>query len=140
MKSLLLGVALGIGAPGRKEPPPKTPPLIGRWIAAALTINGKADPQWNGLEYEFTPEGAWVICRDGKDIGAVVRSYKANPKARPAAIDVCEQKDGTSEPATFKIDADILFLSIRTEGGDRPTDFEPASGIMTFRFTRVKKD
>jgi uncharacterized protein (TIGR03067 family) len=139
MISLLLGVALGIGAPGLKDPPPKTPPLVGRWLATALTIDGKADPQWNGLEYEFTSDGVWIIYRDGKDLGGVVRSYKADAKARPAAIDVCEQKDGTAQSAIFRIEGDTLFLSIRTGRGERPTNFEPAEGVMTFQFTRVKK-
>jgi hypothetical protein len=69
MSPLLVGLVLAIGAANLKEPPTKGPPLVGQWECTALTINGKADPQWQGLEYEFTSAGGWVIDRDGKDIG-----------------------------------------------------------------------
>jgi len=138
MSSLLLGLALAVGAPNLKDRPADTPPLVGRWDCTALTINGKADQQWRGLEYEFTADGTWVIYRDGKDIGGIVRSYKLDAKAGAGAVDVCERADGQGQLALYKVDGDTLSLSIRTETGRRPTNFDPAAGVMTFTFRRVK--
>lgn len=139
MSPLLIGLALAVGAPALKDPPKKEDPLVGRWSCTALTIAGKADPQWQGLEYEFTPAGGWVIYRDGKDIGGIVRTYTADPKTAPGAIDLCERADGVAQPSLYKVDGDTLNLSIRTEsGGTRPADFNPGQGLMTFVFKRVK--
>jgi len=138
MPPLVLGLVLVAGAPKLKDPPPKGPPVVGRWECTALTINGRADPQWRGLEYEFTSDGGRVIYRDGTDIDGIGRTYEANAQAVPAAIDVCERADGTSQLALFKVDDDNLFLAIRTGNGDRPADFEPAAEVMTFTFSRVK--
>jgi len=35
------------------------------------------------------------------------------------------------------VDGETLTLAIRTEGGGRPTGFEPADEVMTFVFRRV---
>lgn len=139
MSALLIGVALTVGAPALKEPPPKAPPLVGRWVCTSLTIDGKADPQWQGLEYEFTADSVWVIYRNGKDIGGITRTYTADPKAGAGAVDVCERADGVGQPSRYKVDRDTLDLSIRTQaGGARPADFEPGAGLMTFTFRRAK--
>jgi len=138
MSPLVVGLLVVAGAPNLKDPPAKEPPLVGRWVCSALTINGKADPQWQGLEYEFTAAGGWVIYRDGRDIGGVVRTYTAAGKAGSGPVDVCERADGTAELALYKVDGDTLSLAIRTGRGARPTDLEPAPGVMTFTFSRVK--
>jgi uncharacterized protein (TIGR03067 family) len=138
MPPLLLALALAAGTPNLKDPPPKDPPLVGRWECTGLTISGRADPQWRGLEYEFTAAGGWVIYRDGRDIGGVARTYAADPKPRPAAADLCERADGVAQPSPYKVEGDTLTLAIRTGSGGRPTDFEPADGVMTFVFRRAK--
>jgi uncharacterized protein (TIGR03067 family) len=143
MSPLLVGLALTIGAPNLKEPPPMGPPLVGRWECTALTISGKADLEWKGQEWEFTAEGGWVVYRDGKDIGGIsrtnkARTYKADPKAGIGDIDLCERTDGVAQPALFKVDRDTLDLSIRFTDGTRPADFEPGDGLMTYTFRRVK--
>jgi uncharacterized protein (TIGR03067 family) len=98
-----------------------------------------ADPQWNGQEWEFTADGRWVIYREGKDIGGIRRTYKTDLKAGPGAVDLCERVDGVVTPSVYKVDGDMLSLSIRIEkGGARPAGFEPGVGLMTFTFRRVK--
>jgi len=139
MTPLVLGLALVAGAPNLKDPPPKGPPVVGRWECTALTVNGRADPQWRGLEYGFTSDGGWVIYRDGTDIDGISRTYEADAKAMPAAIDVRERADGVAQPSIYRVERDTLTLSMRTErGGARPTDFQPGAGLMTFTFRRVR--
>ena len=105
---------------------------------APATTNVGGNDGWQGLEYEFTAAGGWVIYRDGRDIGGVVRTYTAAGKAGSGPVDVCERADGTAELALYKVDGDTLSLAIRTGRGARPTDLEPAPGVMTFTFSRVK--
>lgn len=137
MTPALLTLAVVAGAPALKEAP-KAPALVGRWVCTALTVSGRADPQWKGLEYEFTADGQWIIYRDGKDIGGVQRKYKSDPAAKPAAIDTCESPDGKFSPGIYKIDGDGLKMSLRTSDGARPATFDPVEGVMTFEFRRVK--
>lgn len=139
MSPLLLAVSLVTGAPALKDPPPKGPPLVGRWACTELTVSGKADPQWDGLEYEFTAEGGWVIYRNGKDIGGISRTYTADPEAGPGAINLCERADGVASPSLYKVNGETLSLSSRMlDNGPRPANFEPGEGLMTFTFRRVK--
>jgi hypothetical protein len=81
LPTALLALALAAGAPNLKDKPPTDRPLVGRWECTALTISGRADPQWRGLEYEFTAAGGWVIYRDGKDLGGV--AGRTRPTRRP---------------------------------------------------------
>jgi uncharacterized protein (TIGR03067 family) len=134
---LAAAVLLSPAAPALKESP-KPPALVGRWECTALTVSGKADPQWKGLEYEFTADGTWVIYRDGKVIDQTGRTYKHDPTAGPAAVDVCERADGTAEPGIYRLDGDVLRLALRVSEARRPTSFDPGEGLMTFEFRRVK--
>lgn len=136
MSPLFAVLALAVGAPNLKEPPPKG--LVGRWQCTAVTISGKAD-QWQGLEYEFTANGLWILHRDGKDNAKEGWTYKSDPEAGPGAIDLCERPDGVAQPSRYKVDGEILDVSIRTEkGGARPADLGPGDGLQTFTFRRVK--
>jgi uncharacterized protein (TIGR03067 family) len=138
MSPTLLGAVLLLapGAPALKEAP-KGPALVGRWACTALTVSGKSDPQWKGLEYEFTADGKWIIYRDGRDIGGIQRTYTHDPKARPAILDACERADGKAQPGIYEVDADTLRV-VLPFGETRPTSFGPAAGVMTFEFRRVK--
>jgi uncharacterized protein (TIGR03067 family) len=134
----LVVVALAVGAPRLKEKPPPGPAVVGRWECTALAIDGKPDRQWQGLEYEFTADGKWVIYRNGQVIDHRERPYKLDPKAGPGAIDVDE---GRPQPSAFRVEKGTLQLAIQTNGGDRPAGAEATGrGIMTFTFRRVKPD
>ena len=139
MSPLLVGMALVLGAPNLKEPPSKG--LAGRWECTALTFNGKADPQWQGLAFDFTPAGGWAIYRDEKYIGGSDWTYKSDPKAGPGAIDLCPAVGGGGmvSLSRYKVDGDTLSLSTPIRiGVARPADFEPADGLMTYTFRRAK--
>lgn len=139
MNVVLLGLAVAVGAPNLKEPPSKG--LVGRWECTALTFNGKADPQWQGLEFEFTPAGGWAIYRDGRYIGGSDWTYKSDPKVGPGAVDLCPAVGGGGmvSLSRYKVDGDTLTLSTPIRiGVTRPAGFEPGEGLMTYTFRRVK--
>jgi uncharacterized protein (TIGR03067 family) len=131
-----LALTLPVSAPALKDKPPPGPPVVGRWQCTALTIDGAPNPQWQGLEYEFTADGKWVIYRDGRVLDDRARTYKLDPKAGAGAIDVDE---GVPERGAFRVEKDTLQLAIHFGGGDRPARPEATGkGIMTFTFERVK--
>ena len=137
MVPTLLAATLVMAAPRPKDRP-DADALLGRWAAASLTVDGKPSPQSAGLEYEFLPGGWWVIYRDGQELSGGPRSYAADPKALRAAIDLTEGPAGKPYLGVYQVTGDTMTLSMHTGGGDRPTDFQPAAGRMTFAFTRVK--
>jgi hypothetical protein len=91
----LLGLVVAAGvvlaAPALKDRPAPNP-LLGRWAASGMHIGGMPSPQWAGLEYEFGPDGRWVIYRDGAELSDGPRSFAADPKAKVPAIDLTEGK------------------------------------------------
>lgn len=132
----LLIVSLVPAAPALKEKPAPSP-LYGRWACTALNINGRPDPQWQGLEYEFTPDGKWIIYRNGKVLDDRERTYLLDAKVGPQAIDLTEGPQ--PQAAAFRVEKDTLQLAIRTANGDRAaTPDATGDGIMTFTFQRVK--
>jgi uncharacterized protein (TIGR03067 family) len=134
-----LALALPLAAPQLKDRPGPDPPL-GRWAADDMFIAGQSSPQWLGLEYEFAAGGRWVIYRDGRQDPGGPRSYTADSKAKPAAIDLTEGKD--IYPGVYKVgpDGDTLTVSFSyAPGGARPTGIEPGGGIMTITFKRVRE-
>jgi uncharacterized protein (TIGR03067 family) len=134
----LLAAALSLSAP-RLRDLPEAEALQGRWMATSLSINGTADAQWAGLEYEFLPGGRWVIYRDGRPLAEANRTYIADPKTRPATIDLTEGANGKPYPGVYKVEKDVLSLSFHTGGGDRPSDFSGGPGLMTLVMQRVKE-
>lgn len=132
-----LALTLPVAAPKLKEKAPPGPEVVGRWLCTALDVDGRGNPQWQGLEYEFTADGKWVIYRNGQVIDSRARTYKLDPKAGPTAIDVDE---GVPRPAAFRVEKDVLRLVIQTNGGDRPPGPEATGrGLMRFTFERVPK-
>lgn len=133
----LLAMAFPIGAPALKDKPASAPSLVGRWECTALVVDGTANPQWKGLEYEFTKDGKWVIYRDGQLLDGRERTYRLDPKTRPGAMDVDEGPQ--PQTAAFRVERDTLQLAIGTGKSSRPAGPESTGkGIMTFSFRRVK--
>jgi uncharacterized protein (TIGR03067 family) len=139
--TLLFGtLILTVGAPGLKDKVPKDPPIVGRWQATDLNVNGQPDNQFRGMEYEFTPKGEWVIYRDGKVIDQTARTYRLNQEAGPRAVDVSEGP--APHLGIFLVDGDVLKLSftvLDNQGRPAKAD-ETGPGLMTLTFTRVKKN
>ena len=136
--TLLLALTLFPAAPGPKAKP-AADPLLGRWVATAMTVSGRPDPQWAGLEYEFAPGGRWVIYRHGTEDAGGARAYTSDPKTKVPTIDLIDGK--ATYPGVYKVEGDTLTLSLPTvRGGERPADLQPGPAFMTLTFQRVKKD
>ena len=139
MSALLFGLALAVGAPALKDPPAKGPPLVGRWQATAVVSGGANINQAEGLEYEFTADGRWVIYRNGKVIDAKERTYRLDRAAGPAAIELTEFP--RPYPGLYRVETDTLTLCFRTDGKERPDTVEArGDGLMTVVLTRARKD
>jgi uncharacterized protein (TIGR03067 family) len=137
MSVLLFSLALAVGAPALKDPPLKGAAVVGRWQATAVISNGSDINQHMGLEYEFTTDGHWLIYRGGQILDGTERTYAADAKARPAAIDLTEQPK--PYPGVFAVETDTLTVCFRTDGGQRPAAVEARGhGLMTVVLTRVK--
>jgi uncharacterized protein (TIGR03067 family) len=137
MTPLLLAATLVVSAPKLKDRP-GADPYLGRWAATNLLVNGQADPQWAGLEYEFGPAGKWTIYRNGEELSGGPRTYLADPKPRPAAMDLTEGVAGKPMPGIYKVEGDTLTVAFHIGGGVRPGTFDGAPGVMTIVFSRVK--
>jgi uncharacterized protein (TIGR03067 family) len=135
----LLALALPLSAPQLKDKAPTGPAVVGRWECTALVVDGKPNPQWAGLEYEFTADGKWIIYRNGQVLDQQNRTYRLDPAAGAEAIDVTEGP--APQPAAYRVekDGETLRLVIRTGRGERPAGPDATGeGLMTFTFRRVK--
>jgi uncharacterized protein (TIGR03067 family) len=137
MNTLLLGLALAIGAPGAKDT--KDPPsLIGNWIGESGIKGGKPSPP-EGAMMEFTKEGTMVLKERDKVIPG---TYKTDAKKTPGELDISISAGGQnlSLPGIYKIDGDTLTICFAF-GGDRPKKFESPEGSATTLITlkREKK-
>lgn len=134
----LLALTIVVGAPQLKERPDEGVSIQGRWVAQSVVVNGQPSGQMQVLEYEFTSKGDWIIYVQNKVL-AGTRTYTANPKTKPASIDLSEREDGFAYPGIFKIKGDTLTLTFRFEKGERPAGFDdPPAQLMTFVMTRLK--
>jgi|SRR5262245_14874253 len=140
MTPTLLALALTASAPQLKEPPKKDPPVIGRWAAQSIVINGM-EQKGNGMDYEFTKDGRWLIFHQGKEAIGTNRTY-ALEKATPGAIDLNERGDGQAYPGVFKVERDTLTVTFRIDGTkERPANVGArGAGYMSLVMTRVKSD
>jgi hypothetical protein len=119
---------LSVGAPALKEKAPKDPPLVGRWIQ---------DHQPDGLEYEFTPLGEWIISQGGKVIDGTARMYRLDKEAGAGAVDLTESP--RPYPSLYRVADGVLTLCIRHDGKGRPTSVdETGPGILSLTFRRIK--
>ena len=139
MTPAFLALSVAVAAPALKDPPPKGPAVVGRWVATQVVISGQDAGQAAGLEYQFGPAGEWTIYRDGEPL-AGPRSYTTDPKARPATVDLRE--NNSTYPGIFQVEGDTLTLLFRLDKtGPRPAAFDaPADGLMKVVMKRVKGD
>src|SRR4051794_10955976 len=144
MNSVLLGLALAVGAPALKEKD-KGPSLVGEWVVESVTNNGASVGVGNGLRYTFAADGEGLIHRDGKELPAAggTRGYTVDPKPNPPAVDLVSTRPGAGETrqlGIYKIEGDTLTICwTRAKGGDRPTKFDApeGSGLTVYVFKRV---
>src|SRR5579864_5062343 len=86
--SLLVGLAIVVGAPATKDAPAKEPPsLVGEWIGVSGMRGGKPENPPAGTSITFTADGK-LLMKEGGDRKPEEGTYKADPKKSPAEIDL----------------------------------------------------
>jgi uncharacterized protein (TIGR03067 family) len=141
--SLLVGLALVVGAPAKKDAPPKDPPtLIGEWIGESGVRGGKPENPPPGTTLTFLADGK-LRFKEGKDGKSEEGAYNADAKKSPSEIDITppEAAKGETLLGIYKIEGDTLTLCFAM-GGERPKEFAAPAGseVMLVTCKRVKKD
>src|SRR5262245_51832056 len=143
--SLLIGLALAVGAPGKDAPDKDAPSIVGEWAGEKAIAAGKEQPvPKGGITFTFTADGKLTVTegeRKKDDTG----SYKVDAKKDPAEVDIIPPAD-KKEPTVqgiYKVDGDTLTLcfSRGKAGAARPTKFEAPEGsdAIVITLKRVKK-
>jgi uncharacterized protein (TIGR03067 family) len=147
MNTVLLGLAVAVGAPALKDKD-KAPAIVGEWVVESVANNGAPAGVGGGLRYTFTADGEWLIHREGKELPLVgaTRGYTVDPKPNPPAVDLVTSRAAGGESrllGIFKVEGDTLTIcGTRAKGGDRPTKFDAPEGsnLTVYVLKRVKKD
>jgi uncharacterized protein (TIGR03067 family) len=144
--TLLLGLAVAIGAPIKDKDVPKELSIVGEWVGEKAEFGGMNLPVPDGgINFSFTADGKMTI-REGTRPTPDAGSYTIDTKKNPAEIDLIPAP-GKKEPtvqAIVKVDGDTMTLCFaRGPGGTttRPAKFESPAGSQTVVITlkRVKK-
>ena len=141
--SLLVGLAVTVGAQEKKDPPAKDSPIVGEWVGEKAVAGGKERPvPEGGIKFTFAADGKLTVS-EGKKEKADTGTYKTDAKKTPAEIDIIPPAD-KNEPnveGIYKVDGDMLTLCFSRGKGNRPTKFESPDGSETIVITlkRVKK-
>ena len=87
--SLLLGLALSVGAPAAKEAPKKeVPSIVGEWIGEKAVAGGKENPvPEGGISFTFTADGKLKV-KAGANEKPEAATYKIDTKKTPFEIDI----------------------------------------------------
>lgn len=139
--ALLLGVAVGVAAPGLKDPPKKGGSIVGEWEPVSLSMGGKTlSTVPAGMRYEFTADGKWITRREGSDSKSPALEFKFDPKPSPATIDVTSTTAARNLTGIYKLEGDTLTICW-TRDSERPKEFESPDGsrAMLMVLKRAKK-
>ena len=139
--SLLVGLAVVVGAPAKKDPPAKDPPsLVGEWVGESGVHGGKPDNPPPGTTITFTRDGK-LLLTEGKGGRTEEGTYKADPKKTPAELDLNPPGKAEAILAIYRIEGDTLTLCF-SHGGERPTEFASPAGsrVMLVTCKRAKKE
>jgi uncharacterized protein (TIGR03067 family) len=143
--SLLLGLAVTIGAPAAKDPPKKKEAtIVGEWVGEKAVAGGMNLPiPDGGIVFTFATDGVLTV-REGNKGMPDTGSYKADPKKDPAEIDLTPQPNKQEEvtlQGIYKLDGDTLTLCFRhgAPGTERPTNFESPAGSDVIVMTLKRK-
>jgi uncharacterized protein (TIGR03067 family) len=127
--SLLVALALSVGAPATKDAKTDPPSLVGVWVAEKGTRDGDDRAVAAGsLAIEFTADGKVSVQEGSKRAGPV--ECRIDPKRSPAEIDVQEME----MVGIYKVDGDTLTLCLG-DGGKRPTEFASPAGSKALLLT-----
>jgi uncharacterized protein (TIGR03067 family) len=142
-------VALGLAplpATAQKAGDKGADPLQGTWEVAKLQISGKdVTPFVRDANATMTFKGDTYAFEAGPE--AEKGTFKLDPKARPATIDLTITEGrgkGKTQPGIYEADGDTLRICLGDEGSkDRPTKFaskEGAAEVVLFTLKRKKAE
>jgi uncharacterized protein (TIGR03067 family) len=142
--ALILGVAVGVSAPGLKEPPKKDPGIVGEWVRESASMGGTTI-KLPDLQYEFTAHGLWITRRDGVAVKSYPDVYEWDSKADPPTIDKWPlvRLDDNRAPSPmlgiYQLEGDTLTICLG--GNVRPKTFESPDGSRNLLLVlkRVKR-
>jgi len=144
--SLLIGLAIAVGAPAKEAPKDKDKPgIVGTWVGEKAVAGGKDLPVPDGgISFTFTEDGK-VMIKEGKREKPDSGTYKLDPKKDPAEIDLTpppDKKDDKTILGIYKVDGDTLTLCFGKESAERPTKFESPEGskFIVITLKRAKKE
>jgi uncharacterized protein (TIGR03067 family) len=146
MNNMIFVVALAVGAPALKEAPKRDASVVGEWDVESVSTNGNPGGGTKGLRYTFTPDGNWLIHRDGQElqIAGGTRAFTQDGKSSPPAIDLVTSRGAAGESrliGIYKLEgATLTICGTRTKDAERPKTFEPGAGITIYTLKRAKKE
>jgi uncharacterized protein (TIGR03067 family) len=136
--SILIGLALAVGAPVVTDPPQKEASIVGKWKLVGVTAAGRSlgpDDHLPNVEFEFAADGKYRVRVNGK--ADPEATYSADPSKDPAEVDFVDDKDGKKQQAIYKVEKDTLTLCWTEDRRLRPAKFEAAVGtravLQTFK-------
>ena len=91
----LLILAVVVAAPAKKDPPAKEPAsLVGDWVGETTVAAGMVKPApEGGITFTFTADGKLIV-REGNRDKPEDGTYTADPKKKPAEIDLVPVLNG----------------------------------------------
>jgi uncharacterized protein (TIGR03067 family) len=121
---LILVPVTALAAPALKDRPAKEPPsVLGEWLRVGHIQAGKDAGRDSEPHHQtFTADGVWEYTYGGRVGNPVAKTYVADPKQNPPAIDI--RGGGQSWKGIYKVEADTLTLCLVSGGLDRPKTFE----------------
>jgi uncharacterized protein (TIGR03067 family) len=136
--SLLIGLALVVGAPAPKDAKADPSKVEGDWVAESYILGGKESEREKGRVFRFA-DGKITMVGRREDV-----EYKLDPKADPPHIDLIPIGKEKADPilGIYKLDGDTLVICFPKGGkADRPAKFESPDGsqIVLLKLKREKK-
>ncbi|HKB05605.1 MAG TPA: TIGR03067 domain-containing protein [Gemmataceae bacterium] len=133
-----------VAAPRPKDPPPKGPDIVGRWVLVSASQGGEPIPlRVVELDYEFTPDGRQVVRSRLGQVSFEYR-YTVDRDNSPPTFDVRDKTGGSANlRGIYTVEGKTLTICYVTDADvPRPTKLEsPAGSKAELRvFTRSKKD
>jgi uncharacterized protein (TIGR03067 family) len=145
--SVLIGLALAVGAPAPKETPKETPKLEGEWVVEKFE-GPKEDQPPGSITMTITADR--ILIKEAKRDKPEEAGYIADLKKKPATIDIRPGRPGGAGAppkemvvqGILEINGDTLKLCFTRDGAERPTEFkgDAEKGVMLIFLKRVKAE
>ena len=139
--SLLIGLALAIGAPAPKKLAEAPPKLDGDWVVESFEGPKKGPP--GNLTFRFTENKISIL--EGMKDRSEDAAYTVDLTKKPATIDLRPEKGGGKEMVVLgiiEVTGDAMKLCFGRDNQDRPKEFkgDAEKGVMMITLKRVKAE